>query len=398
MFSHGDDKLLYIVDGYGFIFRAFYAVPNLTTKDGEPIGAVYGFFKMLISLINSSKPEYMVVALDTGKRTFRNDIYDNFIEDKVLKELFSSQDFQDSFRQVGITFEDIKQMNLDALIEKLNIDKEKLFKLCEEYHIDTLKPPKILIILMFLELTDNLKVEDYKTQYKANRKETPEELRGQFKIIRELVDAMNIKTESKIGFEADDVIGSLAKNAIKHGYKVLIVSADKDLCQLVEDDKISVYDPVKKKFLNEQGVIERFGVRADQVCDYLSIVGDHCDNVFGVNGIGPKGAVKLLQKYGHIENILIHLNELDEKTKQKFLESREVVELAYQLIKLDTNALDVDDFSKYKMSLNHNGLSQFIDKYGFKSIDVLQRNGGFLKKNTTNEREQKIQQPSLFGD
>ena len=398
MFSHGDDKLLYIVDGYGFIFRAFYAVPNLTTKDGEPIGAVYGFFKMLISLINSSKPEYMVVALDTGKRTFRNDIYDNFIENKVLKELFSSQDFQDSFRQVGITFEDIKQMNLDALIEKLNIDKEKLFKLCEEYHIDVLKPPKILIILMFLELTDNLKVEDYKTQYKANRKETPEELRGQFKIIRELVDAMNIKTESKIGFEADDVIGSLAKNAIKHGYKVVIVSADKDLCQLVEDDKISVYDPVKKKFLNEQGVIERFGVRADQVCDYLSIVGDHCDNVFGVNGIGPKGAIKLLQKYGHIENILIHLNELDEKTKQKFLESREVVELAYQLIKLDTNALDVDDFSKYKMSLNHNGLSQFIDKYGFKSIDVLQRNGGFLKKNTTNEREQKIQQPSLFGD
>ena len=126
---------------------------------------------------------------------------------------------------------------------------------------------------------------------------------------------------------------------------------------------------MKKKFLNEQGVIERFGVRADQVCDYLSIVGDHCDNVFGVNGIGPKGAIKLLQKYGHIENILIHLNELDEKTKQKFLESREILELAYQLIKLDTNAFDVNDFSKYKMSLNHEGLSQFIDKYGFKSID-----------------------------
>ena len=398
MFSHGDDKLLYIVDGYGFIFRAFYAVPNLTTKDGEPIGAVYGFFKMLISLINSSKPEYMVVALDTGKRTFRNDIYDNFVENRALNELFNSPDCRQYFKQVNVTYEDVKQMSQDELIERLNVNKEKLFKLCEEYHIDVLKPPKILIILMFLELTDNLKVEDYKTQYKANRKETPEELRWQFKIIRELIEAMNIKTESKIGFEADDVIGSLAKNAIKHGYKVVIVSADKDLCQLVEDDKISVYDPVKKKFLNEQGVIERFGVRADQVCDYLSIVGDHCDNVFGVNGIGPKGAIKLLQKYGHIENILIHLNELDEKTKQKFLESREILELAYQLIKLDTNALDANDFSKYKMSLNHNGLSQFIDKYGFKSIDALQRNGGFLKKNTTNEQEQKTRQSSLFGD
>lgn len=398
MFSHGDDKLLYIVDGYGFIFRAFYAVPNLTTKDGEPIGAVYGFFKMLISLINSSKPEYMVVALDTGKRTFRNDIYDNFVENRALNELFNSPDCRQYFKQVNVTYEDVKQMSQDELIERLKVNKEKLFKLCEEYHIDVLKPPKILIILMFLELTDNLKVEDYKTQYKANRKETPEELRWQFKIIRELIEAMNIKTESKIGFEADDVIGSLAKNAIKHGYKVVIVSADKDLCQLVEDDKISVYDPVKKKFLNEQGVIERFGVRADQVCDYLSIVGDHCDNVFGVNGIGPKGAIKLLQKYGHIENILIHLNELDEKTKQKFLESREVLELAYQLIKLDTNALDANDFSKYKMSLNHNGLSQFIDKYGFKSIDALQRNGGFLKKNTTNEQEQKTRQSSLFGD
>ena len=136
MFSHGDDKLLYIVDGYGFIFRAFYAVPNLTTKDGEPIGAVYGFFKMLISLINSSKPEYMVVALDTGKRTFRNDIYDNFVENRALNELFNSPDCRQYFKQVNVTYEDVKQMSQDELIERLKVNKEKLFKLCEEYHID----------------------------------------------------------------------------------------------------------------------------------------------------------------------------------------------------------------------------------------------------------------------
>ena len=79
MLPSNSKKTIYIVDGYGFVFRAFYAVPNLTTRTGEPIGAVFGFFKMLISLINSARPEYLVVALDTGKRTFRNEIYDNFV-------------------------------------------------------------------------------------------------------------------------------------------------------------------------------------------------------------------------------------------------------------------------------------------------------------------------------
>src|SRR5574344_346861 len=86
------DKTLYIIDGYGFIFRAFYAVPNLKSANGEPIGAVYGFFKMLISLINSAKPTHLVVALDTGHRTFRNDIYDDFVENKELEKLFAIQD------------------------------------------------------------------------------------------------------------------------------------------------------------------------------------------------------------------------------------------------------------------------------------------------------------------
>ena len=388
--TFNDDKLLYIVDGYGFIFRAFYAVPNLTTREGEPIGAVYGFFKMLISLINSAKPNYMVIALDTGGRTFRNDIYDNFIEEKAINEMFLSSEYKDVFESNNITFEDIKRMSKDQLIEKLNIDKEKLFKLCEEFKIDALNPPKMLILLLFLGVTEGLKVEDYKTHYKANRKETPKELRSQFKIVRELIDAMGIKMESKVGFEADDVIGSIAKNAIKNSYKVVIVSADKDLCQLVKDGEISIYDPVKKKFLNEQGVIERFNVRADQVCDYLSIVGDHCDNVFGINGIGPKGAVKLLEKYNHIEDILLHINELDESIKQKFLKNREILELAYKLIKLNSDAMEVDDFEQYRLSLNHNGLSEFIRKYGFKTINEKQRNYNFEKNDVQIAENHKI--------
>lgn len=372
MLQYGDDKTIYIIDGYGFIFRAFYAVPNLTTSDGVPIGAVYGFFKMLISLINSAKPNYIVVALDTGKRTFRNDIYDKYVEDKAIEDLFLSE-HKSCFNSLGITLEDLQISTIDELIDKFKIDKHELSLTCKKYDIDESHPPKILVILMFLGLTNILKIEDCKTQYKANRRQTPEELKCQFTIIRELIDAIGIRTESKIGFEADDVIGSLSKEATKNGYKSIIVSADKDLCQLVKDNETYVYDPMKKVFLDENGVFKRFGVRSDQICDYLSIVGDHCDNIFGVNGIGPKGAVKLLEKYGHIENIILHINELDEKMRQKFLESKDVLELAAKLIELHCDAIEVNDFEQYKLNVNYNGLKEFIEKYGFKSIDAKQR-------------------------
>lgn len=88
MQMHADEDTFYIIDGYGFIFRAFYALPNLTSRTtGEPIGAVYGFFKMLISIINSAKPSHLAIALDTGKRTFRNDDYDKYVENARLEKL-----------------------------------------------------------------------------------------------------------------------------------------------------------------------------------------------------------------------------------------------------------------------------------------------------------------------
>jgi len=380
-FSKIDDnkKTIYIIDGYGFIFRAFYALPKFTTNDGIPIGAVYGFFKMLISLINSARPEYMIVALDTGKRTFRNDIYDDFVEKKTLKELFLVPKYKEKFASINASFEEMISLQTSQLIEKLNIDSEIIFNVCEKFNFDKTNPPKMLVILVFLDLLNDVKVEECRTQYKANRKETPDELKSQFKIIRELIDSIGIKTESSIGFEADDVIGSIAKQAAKNGYKSVIISADKDLCQLIKDDEIFVYDPVKKKFLDERNVIEKFGVRVDQICDYLSIVGDKCDNVLGINGIGPKGAVKLLEKYEHIENILLHLNELDEKIRTKFIDNKDILELAYNLIQLRFDAIDVKDFKQYKMVINNQGLNNFIKKYGFKTLDLIQKNNHFLK-------------------
>lgn len=379
-------KTLYVIDGYGFIFRAFYAVPNLTAPDGTPIGAVYGFFKMLISLINTAKPTHLVVALDTGKRTFRNDLYDDFLEAKALKELLKVAEYKAIFDEKNISFEDIQMTSSPELVDLFELNRDAVIKMCDEYNFDLQNPPKMLLILMFLGIADNVKIEECKTQYKANRRETPDELKVQFKIIRELIDAMGIVSESVIGHEADDVIATLATQAIKNGFQSVVVSADKDLCQLVKNGEIEIYDPSKKISIDEQGVIEKFGVPVWQVKDYLSIVGDHCDNVFGVNGIGPKGAIKLLQKYGTIENILLHLDELDDKTRQKFIDSQDVLLLAGQLVALKYDAMEVSNFDKYLLEINNDRLREFIVKYGFKNIEQIGHN---VKKKQNVEAIQK---------
>ena len=382
-------KTLYVIDGYGFIFRAFYAVPNLTAPDGTPIGAVYGFFKMLISLINTAKPTHLVVALDTGKRTFRNDLYDDFLEAKALKELLKVDEYKAVFDKKNISFEDIQTTPSYDLVDLFELDKDAVVKMCDEYNFDLKNPPKMLLILMFLGIADDIKIEECKTQYKANRHETPDELKVQFKIIRELIDAMGIVSESVVGYEADDVIATISKQAVKNGFQSVVVSADKDLCQLVKNGEVEIYDPAKKVSIDEKGVMDKFGVPAWQVKDYLSIVGDSCDNVFGVNGVGPKGAIKLLQKYGTIENILLHLDELDEKTRQKFIDSQDVLLLAQQLVALRYDALEVQDFDKYLLKLNNDSLRTFIVKYGFKNIEQ-------LNHNTTQKAKTEVIQKGLF--
>ena len=379
MFSN-DDKTFYIIDGYGFIFRAFYALPHLTAKNGEPIGAVYGFFKMLITLINSARPSHIVIALDTGHRTFRNDIYDEFLEKKHIHDLYANYKIQ--FFNVSLREEDIYAFNATNLMEFLKIDNKTCLKHCLELGIiqqnkditmdyqptnyatlDLLnKIPKLFILMYFLGLTEDVKVEEYRTQYKANRVETPQELRSQFKIVRELIDAMEIKTESIYGYEADDVIASIATDAVKKGMQVIVVSADKDLCQLVKDGEIAVYDPSKKKYLD--------------------------------------GAVKLLKQYGCIENILQNLDKLDNSTKEKIENSRDWLMLAQQLITLKYDAIKIDNIEEYKTNINHQKLASFMDKYGFRNLDKEAREKGFVKnyQKKKNNNTMPSQQHSIFED
>lgn len=372
-FSSNDGNTFYIVDGYGFIFRAFFALPKLISKNGEPIGAVYGFFKMLISFVNSSKPEYMAIALDTGGRTFRDDLYDKFMENQSIKELFNV--YQDRFLMFDITLEQLLNNDVLSLIDILHVDKKECVVLCEKFGIQVELMPKLFPIMSFLQITDTLTVEDCKSQYKANRPETPIELRTQFKIVDEFINAIGIKTEKVKGFEADDVIASMSKQLVKNGMKVVIISADKDLCQLVKDDQIAVYDPVHKVYLDEAGVLDKFGVRAEQVVDYLSIVGDKCDNVYGVDGIGPKGAVSLLGEYGTIDGVFKNLSSLKDSVRTKFENSSRRLELAQELIRLRFDALKIENIEDFKLNINQQGLSGFIEKYGFKNIDALNRRG-----------------------
>ena len=103
------------------------------------------------SLINSAKPEYMVVALDTGKRTFRNDLYDQFVENKAIEEFFKNDECKKHFTNINLTLEDVKNKETSELIELTGVNHDKLINLCNEYNIEILKPPKILVLLLFFE-------------------------------------------------------------------------------------------------------------------------------------------------------------------------------------------------------------------------------------------------------
>jgi len=160
-------------------------------------------------------------------------------------------------------------------------------------------------------------------EYKANRAEMPEDLRPQIPLIRELVEALNIPIVELAGFEADDVMGTLARLAAASGMASVIISPDKDLLQLVNDASgIQVLNNRDGEvWIDEAGVKERFGVAPNQVVDVLTLMGDASDNVKGVDGIGEKGARDLVEQYGNLEAILAHRTELKRKAHREGLEA-----------------------------------------------------------------------------
>src|SRR5688572_2484382 len=240
---------LYLIDGYSNIFRAFYAIRNLSNSRGEPTNAVYGFVTMLRKLLREDKPDLLGVALDVGK-TFRSERYE---------------------------------------------------------------------------------------EYKANRTPMPEDLQSQMPWIRRVMEAYRIPILELQGYEADDVLGSLACRAAEAGYDVVLVSADKDLMQLVEPH-VSLYHTGRTKLYGPKDVEEDFGVPPNKVADVLALMGDSIDNIPGVPGIGEKGAKSLIQEHGSLEALLERAADISRKAYREGLQQhREQALLSKELSTIHTN-------------------------------------------------------------
>ena len=259
-----DSKTLYLVDGSGFIFRAYYGIrAPMSSTEGTPTNAVYGFTRLVMNLIRDREPDYVVVAFDPPGPTFRNDIF---------------------------------------------------------------------------------------PEYKANRSEPPDDLKPQFSMCRDATNALGLASIELSGYEADDVIGTLAKRWCDQGdaYRCIIVTADKDMMQLV-DDQVTLWDGKEKESAHDE-VVAKFGVPPKAVIDLLGLAGDTSDNIPGVPGIGPKTAATLLQKYGDLESLLESAHEIKGKRGENLRSFSDQARLSR---KLATIACDVPvefDFSTAQLT------------------------------------------------
>jgi DNA polymerase-1 len=277
---------LYLVDGSGYIFRAYHRLPPLTNVHGEPVGAVYGYTTMLWKLADelhkADGPTHMAVILDKSSHTFRNDLY--------------------------------------AL-------------------------------------------------YKAQRPPPPEDLIPQFPMIRDATRAFSLPCIEEEGLEADDIIASYAKAALREGWSVTIVSSDKDLMQLIEPG-LDLYDTMNNRRLGPEHVLEKFGVMPDRLGDVLGLMGDSVDNVPGVPGVGPKTAAKLIQEYGDLEGVLAAAPSMKPgKLRDNLIEHADNARLSRVLVTLKDDAPLKDALEDLALQgIPEAPLRAFLEHHGFKSL------------------------------
>ncbi len=349
---------LVIIDGNAILHRAFHALPPLTNSHGELLNAVYGFFSMLITLIKEQKPTHLIVCFDRPAPTFRQELF---------------------------------------------------------------------------------------VAYQQHRPEMSEELASQIEVLHEALKEAVIEIFELDGYEADDLIGTLAKQAIKKddrrlkvedsnltmedrrsnhlppstiekpsstlhhpsssSLEVIIVSGDRDLLQLV-NSHVKVLAPItgitKMVLFDEQKVEEKYGIKPSQFVDYKALIGDPSDGYPGVNGIGPKGAVSLLQKFGSFEKIYHHLGEIPPALAEKLAKDAEQAALARKLATIVTDAPITINLDKCcRTEANQEKMREVVGKLGFKSLAKRLENGGKategvggsdgiegLGKNKKEEREQ----------
>jgi DNA polymerase-1 len=204
------------------------------------------------------------------------------------------------------------------------------------------------------------------SEYKSKRPPTPDPLKVQIPVIKELINLLGIKLLEMPGYEADDLIAYLTQKAKKEGFKVKIYSPDKDVLQLVEGNQVVVINLISEEVFDENKVIEKFGIRPQKLADYLALVGDKTDNIEGVKGVGPKTAINLLNTFGSVENILACWDEFKRLFPQA---EKNSLELSYWLVKLkppeDIN-IDIGELKRKEPNLS--ALRKKLEGLEMKSI------------------------------
>jgi len=190
--------------------------------------------------------------------------------------------------------------------------------------------PDSNIIAIFDAKGKNFRHELY-DEYKANRPSMPDELRSQIEYVHTAVKALGLPLVAVPGVEADDVIGTFAKQASDNGQTVLVASGDKDLAQIVNDN-VNLIDTMKKVIMDEAGVLEKFGVRPDQIIDYLALMGDPSDNIPGVPKVGPKTAVKWINEYGSLDGVVENADKIGGKVGENLREFLPQLPLSKDLV------------------------------------------------------------------
>ena len=204
------------------------------------------------------------------------------------------------------------------------------------------------------------------SEYKSKRPPTPDPLKVQIHVIKELINLLGIKLLEMPGYEADDLIAYLTQKAKKEGFKVKIYSPDKDVLQLVEGNQVVVINPISEEVFDENKVIEKFGVPPQKLADYLALVGDKTDNIEGVKGVGPKTAINLLNTFGAVENILARWDDFKRLFPQA---EKNSLELSYWLVKLKPpEELNIDIGELKRKEPNLSALRKKLEGLEMKSI------------------------------
>lgn len=281
-------RTLYLVDGSGYIFRAFFALPHLSNSRGLPTNATYGFVRMLLKLLKDARPTYIAVVFDSPRKTFRD-------------ELFES--------------------------------------------------------------------------YKANREEAPNDLVVQIPYIHRAVEAFRIRSIVIDGYEADDVIGTLAVRAARTKFSTVIVTGDKDFMQLVGAN-VTLWDTMRDKHVGPREVRERFGVEPRALMDIMALMGDPIDNIKGVPGVGEKTASALVRHFGSLEAMYAGLGRIEEtkvrgakKLAQILIDHRADAELARKLVRIETDVpLDISPEDLTWPGIDEKAVAELLRELEFSSL------------------------------